>query len=82
MPGEQSEEEVVAGERLPVRADVRLVSGGLDAADSPLAPKHAAMLRYAFDKLEWDPAEFDIYRSVLEYPILHTTVVMRFPLKA
>ena len=78
IPGEQSIDEIVAGESLPIRTDVRPLLGRMDAADTPHAPNHAAMLRYAFKKLKWDPAEFDVYRLFMEYPVLHTTVFMQF----
>jgi hypothetical protein len=65
-------------ELMPVRAEIVSVAGGIAGAQTADAPRYADMLGYACKSLDWNPAEFDIYRVVMEYPVLHSTVRFQF----
>ena len=43
-------------------------------------PRYVEMARYAFARLGWDGEQFEVYRCRVEYPVMHSAVVIRFPL--
>jgi hypothetical protein len=55
----------------------------LGPADQVVPPaevkNYGPMMAYAFEASGWDPREFDVYRVTTEYPILHTTSSIWFP---
>lgn len=38
------------------------------------------MAESVLDRVGWDPAEFELFRCTLEYPLLSSTVRVRFEL--
>ncbi|MFQ5805655.1 MAG: hypothetical protein ACE5I3_04310 [Phycisphaerae bacterium] len=67
-------------DRLPVRETVEYLGKGPSVVYTPHVPRYAEMVRYAFDKLGWDGERFDVYRVVLLFPVIPTSVVMRHEL--
>ncbi len=43
-------------------------------------PRYDEMRGYVFERVGWDPAEFDVYRLRVEYPILSTALALSFKL--
>ena len=43
-------------------------------------PRYAEMVRYAFARLGWDGERFDVYRCRVAFPVMPSTVAMRFEL--
>ncbi len=41
---------------------------------------YARLSAYTFDRLGWDPAEFDLFRVTIPYPILNSMAVLWFPI--
>jgi hypothetical protein len=37
------------------------------------------MVQSAFDEIGWNPADFDVCRLRIEYPVLHSVARMQFP---
>lgn len=53
---------------------------GPSVMHTPDVPRYAEMIQYAFDRLGWDEARFDVYRCRVEYPVMPSSVVVRFDL--
>jgi len=51
---------------------------GLGRVYSRDVPRYPEMCEYVFDKLGWEAPRFDLHRCRVEYPIVPSTVVMRF----
>ncbi len=43
-------------------------------------PRYPEMAQYAFDRLGWDGEKFDVYRCRVAYPVMPSSVVVRFEL--
>ncbi len=43
-------------------------------------PRYDEMRGFVFERVGWDPAEFDVYRLRVEYPILSTALALSFKL--
>ncbi len=43
-------------------------------------PRYGEMAAYVFDRLGWDAEQFEVFRCRVEYPVMHSAVVVRFPL--
>lgn len=56
------------------------VGRGPQPLDITEAPQHAAAIRYAMDKVGWNPSHFDLYRCHVHFPITLSTVVMVYDL--
>ncbi len=41
---------------------------------------YARLSSYTFDRLGWDPSEFDLFRATIPYPILNSMAVLWFPI--
>lgn len=54
----------------------------LQAAGLAECPHYTEMLRFALARLGFDPAEFDVYRTRVEYPLSTTATVSRYRLAA
>lgn len=53
---------------------------GIASASLTEVPRYGEVLAFTCDKLGWNPADFDVFRVRMEYPVIPTAVVMRFPL--
>ena len=65
---------------LPLRESVVYLGKGPSVMHTPAVPRYAEMIQYAFDRLDWDEARFDVYRCRVEYPVMPSSVVVRFDL--
>lgn len=66
--------------RLPMRPRVVPLAGPRPAVSTPLVPRYAEMAQMTFDRMGWDPSEFVGVRVEMEYPPLHSTILLRFQL--
>jgi len=65
---------------LATREVVSCLGRGPSVLPTPDVPRYAEMARYAFARLGWDGEQFEVYRCRVEYPVMHSAVVVRFPL--
>jgi len=56
------------------------LGSGPSVLHTPDVPRYGEMARYVFDRLGWDGERFDVYRCRVEYPVMHSAVVIRFDL--
>lgn len=64
---------------LPVSETIESRGRGLGAARTPEVPRYLEMLRWIFDRLEWEAGDFDLYRVRLPYPPVPSSVMIRHP---
>jgi hypothetical protein len=69
-------------QRLDPRESVAYLGKGPSVLYAADFPRYAEMGSYVFDRLGWDGERFDVYRCHVEYPVLPSTVVMKFDLPA
>jgi hypothetical protein len=69
---------VVARERdrLAVQVTAEYLGKGPSVAYTPHVPRYSEMLRYVFGKLGWDGERCDVYRVVMKYPVVPSTIAM------
>jgi len=65
-------------ERLPLHETVRPSRRGLDALQATEVPDYPELARYALDQVGWEHDAFELFRFRLAYPVLPSTVVLRF----
>ncbi len=65
---------------LAMHASVSHLGKGPLVVHTPDVPRYVQMLEYAFDRLGWDGEKFDVYRCRVEYPVMPSSVVVRFDL--
>lgn len=65
---------------LPMAVQAAYLGRGLPVLESPDIPRYPEMYEHICSKLGLDPAEFDVYRCRVEYPILHAHVGVWFDL--
>ncbi len=65
---------------LPVTETVEYLGRGTSVLHTPHVPQYAQMARYAFERLGWDAERFKVYRLRMQYPIIPTSVVLRYEL--
>lgn len=63
-------------DRLPVSESVEYLGREPSVVYTPHVARYAEMVQYVFDKLGLDGERFDVYRAVLLYPPIPTSVVM------
>jgi len=64
----------------PLPAPAVYLGKGTSVMRTPDVPNYAAMAQRAFDRLGADGDEFDVYRCRIEYPVMPSTVLLRFDL--
>jgi hypothetical protein len=69
-----------SADRLPMAESVRALGVGLARSRLTEAPSYVEVMRTTFQHLGWDAEEFMLHRLRVEYPVIATAVVMRFPL--
>ncbi len=62
---------------LPINTSIQKLGHGLKAAYTPHIQWYGEMIEDAFRRLNWNPEDFSIYRVVIEYPVIPSTVNMR-----
>ncbi|MEZ6015511.1 MAG: hypothetical protein R3F49_10380 [Planctomycetota bacterium] len=65
---------------LPVTEQCERIGVATDVLAACEVPRYGAMRDFVFQRLGWDPAEFDVHRLRVEYPVLSSIVLMRFVL--
>lgn len=67
-------------DRLEMGISVTYLGQGPAVLYTPSVPRYPEMAQYAFDRLGWDGEKFDVYRCRVEYPVMPSSVVVRFEL--
>ena len=72
---------------LPTSASVVHLGKGPEVLSSPDVPRYSEMVQYALDRAGWDAREFDAYRCRVEFPVMPSSIMVRFemprrPIKA
>jgi hypothetical protein len=70
--GAEIPEVVRMSQPLPIYADVEILGPARKVPRVREIPNYRQQTKYLFDRLNWDPAEFDLFRLRIPYPILHT----------
>jgi hypothetical protein len=65
---------------LPISPRLIELAGRPPAVATPLVPDYTGLLQQVYDRMNWDPGDFDGVRVQLRYPPLNSTVLMRFDL--
>ena len=65
---------------LPLRELVVYMGKGPSVLQTLDVPRYPEMAQYAFDRLGWDGEKFDVYRCRVAYPVMPSSVVVRFDL--
>ncbi len=65
---------------LPLEAEVFDLGYGLAGAASPHYARNAELIRFASERMGWDPSEFRGFRATLKYPPIPTMAVFMHPL--
>ena len=63
--------------RLPMDSLVHKLGTGVQAAFTAHIPRYVEMLEDAFGRMGWNPDGFVVYRTVIEYPVIPSTINMR-----
>lgn len=66
--------------QLPVTEAPVHVGPATGVVRTPEVPRYDEMRRFVFDRVGWDPAEFEVHRLRVEYPILSTAVALSYSL--
>lgn len=66
--------------RLPWHPTVSYLGRGPSVLHTPDIPRYAELGRYVFERAGWEGSEFDVYRCRIEYPIMPSSVELRFDL--
>lgn len=80
LTGEQFRGVARAGDRLPLRDGVIELSGRPPVVATPLLPRYSEMIRWTFERLGWNAADFTCRRLVMKYPPIPTVLVLRYSL--
>jgi hypothetical protein len=63
---------------LPTSASVVHLGRGPQVLSSANVPRYAEMVQYALDRAGWDARQFDVYRCRVEFPVMPSSVMVRF----
>jgi hypothetical protein len=61
-------------DRIPMDVKPMMIGTGTSCAYTPLIPKYSDMLAEVFQCLRWDPDEFVVYRTRVEFPIVPSSL--------
>ena len=67
-------------DRLPMRETAIYLGKGARSLRCDDVPRYEEMANFAFDRLGWNGNAFDVYRCRVEYPVMPSTVDLRFDL--
>lgn len=68
-------------ERILVRETVQHLGKANELLHTPEIPGYSDMRAYVFDRLGWEPEQFDVYRLRMEYPVMLSEVRLSHPLR-
>jgi hypothetical protein len=63
---------------LPMPESVVYLGKGPEVLFSPDVPRYTEMAQYALDRAGWDARQFDVYRCRVEFPVMPSSVMVRF----
>lgn len=63
---------------LPLREEIVYLGKGADALATPHVPNYPEMFQYVLDRMGWDASKLHIFRLIMDYPIMPSTVVTQF----
>lgn len=66
---------------LPICPRLTTLAGSPPAVATPLVPRYSEMVQRVFDRTGWNPSDFLGIRVEMEYPPLHSQLIIRFPLQ-
>jgi hypothetical protein len=72
--------ELQSCDRLPVFEKVEYLGEGIGAARAAEIPRYEEMVAEAFDRLRWDPEQFEVHRLRMLYPPIPSTVSLQHEL--
>jgi hypothetical protein len=72
-PAEFSDEDL-----LPMAEKVFCLGRGLEGGRTPLVPRYVEMLTYVMERVGWNPAEFRLFRSRIDYPLRYSRIRIAF----
>ena len=67
-------------ERLPLSESVAFLGKGLPVLRSSEIARHAEMYAAVFEKLGWASERFEVYRCRIAFPVMLSSVLIRFDL--
>jgi hypothetical protein len=67
-------------EALPIPAEVHNLGAGVQVLPTSHVPRYAEMVESVCRRVGWDPNAFEVFRCIIEYPMLSSVVVVRFDL--
>lgn len=79
--GDENAAVAMSAPQIPVRETVRYLGAGPATWSTSEIDNHAAIIQSAFDRLGWNPVEFDVFRVRVEYPVLHSVLRLSFPIE-
>lgn len=57
------------------------LGSGPDAARTDDIPRYPEIVRHACSKMHWNPADFELFRLRIEYPLVHSSIQMKAGIK-
>ncbi len=61
-------------DHIPMNIKPMMIGAGTSCAYTPLIPKYSEMLADVFQCLRWDPDEFLVYRTRVEFPVVPSSL--------
>jgi len=80
LSGSRLPEEMESCDRLPLKESMVYLGRGLPVLRSSDIHRHAEMYSAVFEKLSWAPEQFEVYRCRVAFPIMLSSVMIRFDL--
>lgn len=65
---------------LTPRETLAYLGRGPSVLHTPDVPRYVEIAQYVCDRLGWEAGRFDVYRCRVEYPVMHSAVVIRHDL--
>ena len=65
-------------DRLPLYDSVTYLGRGAECVFAPEYPLYPELVHDVVTSVNWDPSEFEVYRCRVAYPVLPSTLTMRF----
>lgn len=78
--GNQLPEVLDTYNRLPLNENMVYLGKGLPVLRSSDIDRHSEMYSAVFDNLGWDPQRFEVYRCRISFPVMLSSVLVRFEL--
>lgn len=69
------------GDQLPLRERIQEIGGRPPAVATPLLPRYSEMIRWTFDRVGWNAADFTCCRFAMRYPPIPTVLLLRYDLR-